>query len=140
MAALYGLQMNKLVNTPNDLPDPGFVHGSVKVFNERVNLGSQTTADTIAVARLPKGAIPLYGILLTDTSLGSSNIAIGVAGSTGKYRAAGTFVTTNTPTLFGVNAAIGEALAAEEDVIITITTASLPGSGILRVQFFYVFH
>jgi hypothetical protein len=140
MPTQYGQQMNKLVNLPHDLPDPGFVHGSVKCFNEEIALASQPTTDVIAVARLPKGAIPLYGVLVTDTSLGTSNIAIGIVGTTGKYRAAGTFTTINAPTLFGVGAAVGEQLQAEEDVIITITTAALPASGTLRVQFFYAFH
>lgn len=140
MAALFGQQMTKLVNTPNDLPDPGFVHGNVRCFNEEITLASQATTDTIAVCRLPKGAIPLFGVLTSTVSLGTSTVAIGIAGTTGKYRAAAAFTAVDTPTFFGVAANVGEQLAAEEDVIITIAVAALPASGTLRVMFFYAFN
>jgi hypothetical protein len=130
--------MAKLHNsTPVQLPAVSDVHGRVRVFNETVTLATQTTSDTIEIARLPKGARLLYGVLNTDTSLGSSTVAIGIAGATGKYRAAATFTTANTPTLFGVNAGVGVGAAAEETVIITIATASFPGSGTLKVMMFY---
>lgn len=140
MAVLHGQQMTKLRVAPITNPAPGFVDGTVRVFNEEITLASQGTADTIEVARLPKGAIPLYGVLVTTTSLGAAEIAIGVSGSTGKYRAAAAFTTTNTPTLFGVAAGVGEALAAEEIVFITTTTAALPASGTLRVMLVYAFN
>lgn len=134
MAALNGLQMAKLKASPVDYPEVADVGGRLRVFNEKIALAGQATTDTIAVARLPKGARVLYGVLTTDTSLGSSTIAIGVAGSTGKYRTAATFTATNAPTPFGNAAAVGEPLAADEEVIITIGAASLPGAGTLRVQ------
>jgi len=140
MATLYGTQMAKLRNsTPVQLPDPCDVHGRVRCFDELVVLASQATADgIIEVARLPKGAKFLYGILQTDTSLGTSTIAIGISGTAGKYRASATFTATNTPTLFGVvSAATVAKLTAEEIVIITFATANLPASGNLRVQIFY---
>jgi hypothetical protein len=138
MAVLYGTQMAKLRNsTPVQLPAVSDVHGRVRVFNETVTLATQTTSDTIEIAQLPKGARVLYGVLTTDTSLVSSTVAIGIAGATGKYRAAATFTATNTPTLFGVTAGIGTALAAEETVIITIAAANFPSSGTLRTMIFY---
>jgi hypothetical protein len=137
MATLRGAQMTKLnAGTP---PAPGFADGSVRVFCEEITLAGQATTDTIEVARLPKGAIPLYGVIETDTSLGTSTVAIGISGDTGKYRAAGTFTATDAPTLFGVAAAVGQSLAAEETVFISIGTAALPGAGTLRVMFFYAF-
>ncbi|NIA72276.1 hypothetical protein HBA54_27155 [Pelagibius litoralis] len=137
MANTFGAQMTKLRVSPFKNPDPGFVDGGVQVFNEAVTLNSQAIADTITVARLPKGAIPLYGVLLSSVSLGTAVISIGVAGDAAKYRAGAVFNTPNVPTMFGLAAANGEALAAEEDVIITIATAALPASGTLRVMFFY---
>jgi len=139
MATLYGTQMAKLRNsTPVQLPDPCDVHGRVRCFDELVVLATQTTSDTIEVARLPKGAKFQYGVLATDTSLGTATIAIGISGTAGKYRAAATFTATNTPTFFGVVATATVAkLTAEEIVIITIATANLPASGNLRVQIFY---
>jgi hypothetical protein len=134
MAALNGLQMAKLKASPIDYPEVADVGGRLRVFNEKITLAGQTTADTIAVARLPKGARVLYGVLTADTSLGTSTIAVGVAGTPGKYRTAATFTATNAPTLFGNAAAVGEPLASDEDVLITIATANLPGAGTLRLQ------
>jgi len=137
MAALNGIQMARIKASPIDYPDVADVGGRVRVFNEKIALAAQATSDTIAVARLPKGARLLYGMLTTDTSLGTSTVAIGIAGSTAKYRAAAIFTTLNTPTLFGAGAGVGEPLAAEEEVIITIATAALPASGTLRVMLFF---
>jgi hypothetical protein len=137
MATQSGTQMT-LINAGTP-PDPGFVHGGVRVFNEEIALASQPTTDIIEIARLPRGAIPLFGVIETDTSLGAATVAIGIAGATGKYRAAATFTATDTPTLFGVGAGVGGALADGETVIVTIAAAALPASGVLRVMFFYAF-
>lgn len=141
MAVFQGVQMAKLQATPVVVPDPGFVDGTVRVFNERVNLATQTTADTIEICRLPNGSIPLYGRMITDTAFGiTATVAIGITGTTGKYRAAATFNTADTWEAFGVVANVGEALTAEETVFVTIAAASLPASGIWRIQFYYVWN
>ncbi len=140
MATLYGTQMAKLRVAPQAVPDPGFVDGTVRVFCEEITLSGQPTTDVIEVARLPKGAVPLYGVLLTDTSLGTATVAVGVSGNAGKYRAAAPFTAVDTPDPFGVAAGVGQALGAEETVFITIGTAALPASGTLRVMFFYSFN
>lgn len=138
MATQYGTQMGRLRNTlPVDLPMAGDIHGRVRVFNEKVVLASQPTADIVEVARLPKGARVLYGIVNSTVSLGSSTLAIGIAGNTGKYRAGAVFTAVDTPTLFGPAAVAGEALTTEEIVILTIGAAALPASGTLRVVLFY---
>lgn len=138
MATQYGTQMGRLRNTlPVDLPMAGDIHGRVRVFNEKVALAAQPTTDIVEVARLPKGARVLYGIVDSTVSLGSSTLAIGIAGNTGKYRAGAVFTAVDTPTLFGPAAVAGEALTAEEIVILTIGAAALPASGTLRVMLFY---
>lgn len=138
MATQYGTQMGRLRNSaPVDLPLAGDVHGRVRVFNEKVVLAAQPTTDIVEVARLPKGARVLYGILNSTVSLGSSTLAVGIAGNTGKYRAAAVFAAVDTPTVFVPAAVAGEALAAEEIVILTIAAAALPASGSLRVMIFY---
>lgn len=138
MATQYGTQMGRLRNSlPVDLPMAGDIHGRVRVFNEKVVLASQPTTDIIEVARLPKGARVLYGLLDSTVSLGSATLAVGIAGTPAKYRAAAAFTAVDTPTLFGPAVAAGEALTAEEVVILTIATAALPATGTLRVMIFY---
>ena len=138
MATQYGTQMGRLRNTlPVDLPMAGDIHGRVRLFNEKVVLAAQPTSDIVEVARLPKGARVLYGILNSSVSLGSATLAVGIAGNTGKYRTAAAFTAIDTPTLFTPATVAGEALANEEIVILTIAAAALPASGTLRVMLFY---
>jgi hypothetical protein len=138
MTVFYSDTMALLRNTvPQSLPDVGQVHGRVRIFNSIVTLAAQTTSDTIEVAKLPKGARVLYGMLTTSVSLGTSTVAVGITGTTGKYRAAAVFTATDTPTAFGVATVLGVKLAAEEIVFLTIAVATLPGSGTLLVSFFY---
>jgi len=116
------------------------VYGArLKRMRATVALASQTTSDTILLGILPTGATFAYGVLNTTVSLGSSTLAIGITGTTGKYRAAGTFTATDTPTFFGTAAQAGNAstLAAEENVIATIAAANLPASGTLVVDLYY---
>lgn len=101
-----------------------------------------TTADTLVVGNLPAGATFAFGVLTASASMSgaSQTLAIGTTGATGKYRAAATFTAVDTPTMFGVNTAVGAAdpgLTAEEQVFVTIGTASLPTSGTLVVDLYY---
>ena len=101
---------------------------------------SQTTSDTLVVGNLPAGATFAYGVLTADTSSGSTTLAIGIAGTTAKYKAAAAFTATDTPTLFGKAAVVGAAdpaLAAEEQVIVTLAAATAPASGTLVVDLYY---
>ena len=100
-----------------------------------------TTADNVLLARLPSGGSFAFGILTTSATLGSAVVAIGtnkVHASNGQYRAAGTFTTADTPTLFGLAAAVsGGALSADTPVYLTCATANLPTAGTLIVDLYY---
>jgi len=99
---------------------------------------SQTTSDTLVIGNLPTGATFAYGVLTASASSGSTTLAIGITGTTGKYRAAGAFTATDTPTLFGTATAASAApLSAEEQVFITIAGATAPSSGTLVVDLYY---
>lgn len=135
MTVLYGDQMTLI--EAGTVVDPGFAQGTVRVFDESFTMASQATTDTVVVARLPKGAVVLYGMLIASATMGASaTVAIGVTGTTGKYRAAAV-KTTIVPEIFGVTAGLGTALTAEEDVFITIAVAALPAAGTVRVMMFY---
>lgn len=137
MAVLYSTQSAQQVAGRYTDTNEGS-GGKVVVYQDDITLASQATTDTIQLLKVPVGAKFLYGIITTDTSLGTATAAIGVTGTTGKYRAAAVFTATNTPTLFGVVAAMDDApLTAVETSFITIATAALPASGKLIVQRFY---
>lgn len=117
------------------------VYGArLKRMRATITLAAQATTDTLVLANLPAGATFAFGILNSTVSLSTSTLAIGIAGTTGKYRAAATFTATDTPTMFGTAAQAGAAdpaLSAEEQVIGTIAVAALPGSGTLVVDLYY---
>lgn len=117
------------------------VYGArVKRMRGTFTLASQATTDTLVVGNLPCGATFAYGVITASATLGTSTIAIGTSASTGKYRAAATFTAVDTPTMFGPAAVVGAAdpaLAADEQVIVTIATAALPSSGTLVIDLYY---
>lgn len=116
------------------------VYGArLKRLRATITLASQTTSDTLLIGYLPAGSTFAFGVINTSATLGSSTLAIGISGTTGKYRAAATFTSTDTPTFFGVNAAVSATspLAADEPVIGTIASANLPSSGTLVVDLYY---
>lgn len=112
--------------------------GRLKRLRASFTYAAQTTSDTLTVGNLPAGATFAYGVLNTDTSSGSTTLAIGTSGSTAKYRAAAAFTSTDTPTLFGKAApVVASPLSAEETVIITLAAATAPASGNLVVDLYY---
>lgn len=114
--------------------------GRLKRLRATIALASQTTSDTLLLGNLPAGAVFAFGVLTSSASLGSSTLAIGTAASAGAYRAAATFTSTDTPTPFGVTAAVAGSdagAATETPVIGTIATANLPASGTLVVDIYY---
>jgi hypothetical protein len=140
MAQTFGVQSAKVLGPTKSTPSPGYVHGSVRNFSEQVTLAAQASADTIVVGLIPKGAIFLYGVLTSDTSLATATIAIGNSTTAGKYRASAVFTAVDTPTLFGVTAGEDVANTVDESVLITVATAALPASGNLKIQLFYSFN
>lgn len=114
------------------------VYGArVKAFRATVTFAAQTITDTIQLFALPSGMTFLRGTAYVSVSTGTATVAIGNAGTTGKYRAAGAITVVDTPQDFGLTAIVGavSASTAEEIVIVTIGTASLPASGTMVIEF-----
>ena len=90
-----------------------------------------TVADTLNMCIMPAGTIWQGGEITTGVSLATSTLAIGIAGTTGKYRAAAVLTTVDTPALFGTAAALANQtpLTGDERIIGTIAVASLPTTG-----------
>lgn len=139
MALLYGSLNAGYGQLPIQRPDAGKgVNANVRVFREIITLASQPTTDTLFLARVPAGYVFLYGLLCSTVSLGTSTLAIGITGTTGKYRAAATFTAVDTPTIYGPTSALdNDVLASDEVIFGTIAVASLPASGTLVSQLFF---
>jgi hypothetical protein len=90
------------------------------------------------LCRIPQGEKFLFGILNPSVGLGAAaTVAIGPAGTPGKYRAAAIQNTAEAKEIFGLSSAMDDApLGAYEDVLMTIAAAALPGAGIINVLIF----
>jgi len=140
MTVFYAASATNAFNTnPPVKVAPARHSGRVRVYSDVITLAAQTTSDTIVVfgGKIPVGSQFLYGVITTDTSLGSSTISVGITGSTAKYKALAVFTATETPTFFGKAASQLTPLTAEEQIFISIGAANLPGSGTLTIQMFY---
>lgn len=165
VATVFGAQSTLLTGNSGgglqSLPAVNLVGGKVRLFIERVTLASSITSGTvIMVARLPLPFVLVSIAFLTDTSLGSTTIAIGNANSTANYVAAQTLTTTNqkvaptglvtanfgTQINTGYDGTTGNAVTAYapgqggagyEDILLTTAAATAPSSGNLVLFFEY---
>lgn len=137
MANTNATQMATLAQVPQAFVAAADVGGALRVFNEKITYASQASGDTINVGKLPIGARPLFFVFTTSASTGTATLALGTSASASKYKAAAVLTATDTPTIYGVTADIGEALTAAEDLLLTIGTAALPASGTLRIMAVY---
>jgi hypothetical protein len=126
--------------TPAQLPTADNAYGSkLQIYRAVITLAAQASGDTIKLFKLPKGCVPILGVINSDQAFGgTATVAIGISGTTGKYRAAA-LKNTTTPDVFMVATAnvTGGAmvpLASEEEVLLTIAAAALPGSGTCTVD------
>lgn len=122
-------------NRPLASVDGGVIRANLEVFN----LATDGTGTYELGAKIPKGARILRISLNTSVTFGASaQIAIGITGTTGKYRAAATFTTADQWVALALNSVTGVELTAEEQLLMTVTVASLPASGKLLVLVEYI--
>lgn len=125
-------------NAGTDLISAALAGGKVRCSMATFTCASDAEGTYTMPIRLPKGAIPLFGISHGSATMGgTATLAFGISGSTGKYRAAATHTVT-TPTIFGVHAGISTATTAEEQLLLTVAAAALPSSGTLTIKFFWI--
>lgn len=140
MTKLYADNLAAFGTTPVGLVDGSLHQARVRAYHAKITLASQTTSDTIVIAKPSKGETFLMGFHATDTSLGSSTVAIGITGATTKYKTAATFTTADTPTIFpctAIETAMTQ-LTADEEVFITIGAATMPSSGTYFVTLLFI--
>jgi hypothetical protein len=102
------------------------------------NIAAQAIGDRLLLPRVPKGARGVHHVIQPSIALGGvATLALGIAGNTGKYRAAAIKNDTLRETVsLAVNTSAE--LAADEDQFLTVAAAALPaGPGILVVETIY---
>lgn len=130
MAQTYSNEVSGQFDIPSTKSDGSVVGGRMRRFRATVPMDGQAAADTVVLANVPPGHTFAYGVITASATLGASaTLAVGVDGTATKYRAAATFTTANTPTLFGTAAGVSaDPLVSGEQVIATVGAASLPNS------------
>lgn len=139
MVTTYSTEAQPALNTiPARRADGSVWTAKLRRFRATVALSGQASGDDVVLFRVPAGSVFAYGVLNTSASLGTSTIAVGVSGTTNQYKNAAIFTAVNTPTLFGKTAEVsGAGLTADTDVLLTVGTAALPGSGTLVVDMYF---
>lgn len=123
------------------LLNPVAQRGRVRTASATLTYASQAAgAQTFDNAlTLPVGAVVVGGVISTSVTTGSATVAIGVTGSTAKYKAAAAVTATATAEIAIPHAAfMATGLTAAENVFVTTASAALPASGTLRVCLYYV--
>jgi hypothetical protein len=127
---------------PQVQPDSALQSGKVRCLQATFNLASavQANGDVLTLGQLPANARIKSIKMTASVSLGTSTVAIGIAGTAAKYRAAATFTVVDVPTIVGPGAVAKGAAAnsVAETLIATVSTAALPGAGTVVFEVEYV--
>ena len=139
MAQTYSVELAGVGSLPVVKPSALSAYGArVKRFRATVPLTAQNVGDTVVLGLIPAGHIFAGVELVTDTSLGTSTVSVGISGTPAKYVAAQTLTAVNAPSPQGLVAQlIAGALTAQETIILTVATAALPASGNLLVDMYF---
>lgn len=106
--------------------DVCFAGAPARLYRNTIELDAQAVADTITLNKLPEGQ--LVGFQISGPTLGTSKIKVGTATDDDLYRAEATCTKPEYTALGGASEGATP--------IVTISTAALPGSGTLYVDFF----
>jgi len=123
-----------LAAVPRSYPPASAAGGKTRTSIEVFTYATDAVGAYNIGPAIPAGARILSVELNTSVSTGSATLAIGITGSTDKYRAAAALTTTNSWQPANLNAALCDVLSADEQLLMTVAAASLPASGRLLVR------
>lgn len=113
--------------------------GKVKVVTETFTYNTEAAGSyAIGGGLIPAGARVLDAYFVTSVTTGSATLALGIAGSTGKYISAAAVTTANSRTVTVNQAALLTEITTPEQLLLTTASATLPASGTLRIVLTYV--
>lgn len=113
--------------------------GKIKVVSETFTYASDAAGSyAIGGGLIPAGARVLDAYFVTSVTTGSATLALGIAGTTGKYITAAAVTTANARTVSVNQAALLTEITAPEQLLLTVAAAALPASGTLRIVLTYV--
>ena len=119
---------------------PGLFGSNIRLYGGRFTMATTGKSKSIAMFTWKYGDVPWAIGLLTDISLDTSKVSIGITGSTAKYRAPATYTAPNVWTFFMTEANIAMLSADEEVWVTNDSTADLPSSGEIVLMGFATRH
>lgn len=139
MAQTFSTELQPTQLSPAQLPSAtqGYM-ARFRRYRASITLAAQASADTVVLANIPAGYCFAGGEITSSVSLGTATVSVGNATTPAKYKAAAVFTSVDTPTPFGPAAALAaQPSTAQEQVILTVGTAALPGAGTLVVDLYF---
>jgi len=141
MATIYSDQMTKVVATPPGMVSSGEFGGRLRhaVFTLTIPVGPNI-GDVAQLCEIPAGARIMGGKFVWGTAQGATaTMALGITGTTGKYRAAAiTNVLTEEIVAMTIALSYGTVLAAREVILATNAAAAWTVATVLRGHFAYL--
>lgn len=132
MADFYALEFVGVADgtVPAQLADGRAVNSKVRSIRATKTATALAAADRMYLGRLPRGAIVTEILVTTDTSFGTTTLSIGTTATPAKYLNGVTNTVTERPVILGprATAAVLAPLAADEDIWLTVATATLAGA------------
>lgn len=139
MANANSVAIAKLVSVPVEHVKPNEMGGRVRRMYFEVTVPTSGAGDTMTLGRIPKGARVAGGSFAFSAAQGATaTTAIGIAGTTGKYRTA---AITNATTPFRIADTTAENLGAEttsEETILATNAAAAWTAGTFKGYIDYV--
>lgn len=124
--------------SPPSQMDGRIMGSKLRRIRATFTMASQASGSTLILGKRPAGSAFATVRMTVSDSTGSATIAVGVAGSTARDKAAAALTNTDTPTTYGKASALAAApLTADETIIATTGGAALPSSGTLVFEYFY---
>lgn len=119
---------------------PGIFGVELRSYFGRFTMATTAKSKSIAMFTFKAGDIPRAIGMLTDTSLATALVSLGISGATAKYRALATFTVVNVWSFFMTEANMAELSSDEEVWITNDATATLPASGEIVLAGLYTRH
>lgn len=138
MATTYATEVSGYTADPPEKSLAAVQGGRTIRHRATITLAGQAIGDEIVLAKVRDNLNFAYGVITSDTSLGTAELAIGYGANADEYRAAAAFTAVDTPTPFGKAAAISAAPNdGEIEVRTVVTVAALPAAGTLVIDLYY---
>lgn len=137
MTTYYCNELSGIASSPQTQAWGYYQGAQVKGFQSTIDMASQLSGSIFVLAQPQAGLVFSHLRILTDTSLGSTTLAITDQVSGNTYFAAATVTASVAPLPTPAQLAYGP-LTAKAQLIATTAAATMPSSGIVVIETFWL--